>query len=486
MMSIYSNNTQNSYIRMSNYHHHEVIKNETFISVTYQKADLMSSNNIPLLNILADAGAYRSRKMSAPPAEKRPHVMPFELTTGCSYNACNFCSMYRGEDHSIRSFGEYAGHVQFVWENLEPSQIEGLTRIFIGSGNALCADTKTLNQVIQYSAKSFLERTGRIPRRIAMYGNTNDILSKNTRDLRILNCGSTCITYECSKYTFGRKVGLNLLYWGIESGSDDVLRFANKGYDKFDLQVAISRLRALTDDGTGGNGIRTSVMIMPGLGGVKHYKSHVVDTADVLNELQPSFVTFLGINPGAGSKYARKMANEQSQGTNRQLTQEELTEQMADMIELFTFNTTVGCFDKSVHSVGINPQPFGSKKLQTELDRTDLVDQIRGKQTDDSAQRISEFLGDFYGTDMAQVANGALVKFTSTGSGPGSLLVPTNALKEKSSRADSFDGIISATLESEGLIGHEGTTEDLLRIIEEEIGVSNIRDTIISLRSRSK
>jgi radical SAM superfamily enzyme YgiQ (UPF0313 family) len=163
---------------------------------------------------------------------------------------------------------------------------------------------------------------------------------------------------------------MNLVYWGVESGSDDVLAYVNKGCTNAEMEVAARILRRA--------GIDLSIMIMPGLGGMKYYRQHVEGTAALLGVIRPRFITFMGVNAAARSAYARKMQHEREADENRPLTPKETATQMADIIEQMpNFDTKVGCFDRRVDQVGCNPVIFGSRRLYFTSDKSQLVRELR-------------------------------------------------------------------------------------------------------------
>jgi hypothetical protein len=76
--------------------------------------------------------------------------------------------------------------------------------------------------------------------------------------------------------------GLNRIHIGMESASDDVLRFVKKGVDKkTHIQAGQKVKRA---------GIELSEYFMPGLGGEEHSQVNALETADAMNQINPDFI----------------------------------------------------------------------------------------------------------------------------------------------------------------------------------------------------
>jgi hypothetical protein len=300
-----------------------------------------------------DTAVYSSSDMFSPPSERLPHVIRFELTKGCSWGRCTFCGGFDGIRFGVKKIGEFETHVDEVFARIgkQSRLARSLTRIFIGGGDALGADTCLLQDAIYYAYQQFYFTTGRIPKRVALYGRTQDFLQKGVRELRRL------------------ERFLSLVYWGVESGSSEVLSYVNKGCTEDDLIKAAEIIHRTL--------IETSVMVMPGLGGMKFYREHIERTALVLDMIQPKFVTFMGINPAPNSLYMKRMRVEQESGANRPLTDPELVEQMTEMIRCMpVFDTKLGCFGKEIDAVGYNPLHFNSVNIRYESDKLQLINQI--------------------------------------------------------------------------------------------------------------
>jgi hypothetical protein len=306
--------------------------------------------------LLKKEGVYSDQHASIPTAERLEHVIVFEITTGCSYGKCTFCNFYKNQKYGLKSLIEYKKHVEHVWNTLErvaPERIDKITRVFIGSGNALSfQNEKELINALRFTTDEFNRRTGRVAKRTSIYATTNDILKKE--NLGRIRCGGTCDGNNCPLRIYGRKIGVDLIYWGVESGSSKVLDYCNKGYDKESI------LRAGREIGWAG--LEVSMMIIVGLGGKKFEKEHTKETIMIINEIKPKFVNFIGINPAVNSPYFKKMEKEIEAGTNRPLTPKEKVNQMIEMIKKIEFETTVGCIN---NGTGDNPITFNSRKLSS-------------------------------------------------------------------------------------------------------------------------
>lgn len=238
----------------------------------------------------------------APPSSTRPNVLLLEAANGCSHNGCTFCGLYKDEQFWITSVDEFREHVARIKEFTTPEDMKKWNRIFLTGGNALSIPTDRLLQMLDIMRK---ELTG-MRNRIECYANTQDILRKGLKDMRRLN----------------NEGDLNFVYWGIESGSDEVLSFVNKKQRAEDVIKAGEILKA--------SYIETSVTVMPGLGGAKHADDHIQKTAEVLGRVRPRFVTLMGTRIAPGSQYEADLEHDDG---NHALNPHDLAQHTRAMID---------------------------------------------------------------------------------------------------------------------------------------------------------
>jgi hypothetical protein len=144
----------------------------------------------------------------------------------------------------------------------------------------------------------------------AFLQDANSLILKTPDLLEILNFlrekfpRITRITSYCRSHTAARKsvdeftqlkkAGLTRIHIGMESGSDNVLALIRKGVTAEDhIKAGLNIKQA---------GIELSEYIMPGLGGVQWTRDHALQTARVLNEINPDFIRLrtLHVVPGTG------------------------------------------------------------------------------------------------------------------------------------------------------------------------------------------
>lgn len=280
--------------------------------------------------------------------------------------------MYRkdGSVFTVKTLDQFVDHVSRVTDYLKkhPRDLRQINRIFLGAGNALAVDTGLLLAASQYALQKVSEVTNnRVPNRLAIYGNTKDILDKGREAMRLLHCGGVC--GACSIDRLGTRRGVDVIYWGVESGYDKILQLSGKGYTQSDAATAGDLIT-----GTGG---KPSVMIMPGLGGVTYWDGHVTETARLLNYIEPNWITFIGLKIDESTPYYRWMSREQSANRNRSLLPTEIAEQTAQMIERLDFHTRIGVHGDDVHTFGHNPFPIGVAEISDRYDAKAVAAQIR-------------------------------------------------------------------------------------------------------------
>ena len=194
-----------------------------------------------------DAPLYR------PPSEARSLI--FQVTLGCSFNQCSFCDMYRSKEYSERPWEEVKLEIDMM-----AKQLPDTPRIFLADGDAFNLDADYMVKILNYLYEKFpsLER-------VSCYAMPMNILQKSPEDLKKMH-----------------DAGLNMLYLGIESGSDIVLKKVTKGATGKTIIKSVNKAKEA--------GYVMSCMVILGLGGKKYSKDHVQGTADVLNACSPNYV----------------------------------------------------------------------------------------------------------------------------------------------------------------------------------------------------
>jgi radical SAM superfamily enzyme YgiQ (UPF0313 family) len=136
-------------------------------------------------------------------------------------------------------------------------------RVFLADGDALVLSMRRLRNILT-------EIRGSLPSvsRVSSYCLPSNLKNKSDEDLLELE-----------------SLGLKIIYVGAESGDDSVLRKIDKGETHASTVDALQRASAA--------GIKTSVMILNGLGGKRYSEQHALASARLVNETQPDYLATL-------------------------------------------------------------------------------------------------------------------------------------------------------------------------------------------------
>lgn len=235
---------------------------------------------------------YYDYPLYRPPSEAYSLIL--QVTLGCSHNACTFCTMYKTKRYTQKSWPEIEkliGEAAMLYPRAN--------RIFLADGNVLAMPTAVLTDTLDLLYRSFnrLER-------ISCYGGPNDALRKTPEELRSL-----------------REKGLALVYMGIESGSDSILKKVKKGATAAQIIEAGRKILAA--------GIGLSATIITGLGGREQWEEHAIETARVVSAINPTYLGSLTLMLEQGAPILRAI----TQGELTLLTPAEILREIRLMIE---------------------------------------------------------------------------------------------------------------------------------------------------------
>ena len=211
-----------------------------------------------------------------PPSEAHSLILP--VTNGCSWNQCGFCEMYTAPQKKFRARDE----AEVLEEIRRCGQSLIVQRIFLADGDALVLPTRRLLNILQAIREHMPE-----VRRVSSYCLPRNLRKKSVDELKEL-----------------ADAGLKMAYVGCESGDDEVLARVNKG------ETFESSLSAL--DKLGQAGITRSVMILNGLGGQVLSDQHADNSARLMNEAQPEYLSTLVVSfPMGEARFRQQFADYQ-------------------------------------------------------------------------------------------------------------------------------------------------------------------------------
>jgi len=232
-----------------------------------------------------------------PPSEARSLLL--RVTRNCPWNQCLFCRTYKKRKFSIRTVEEIKADIRTARDmaddikklsfkigaggNVDDRIINSIfgnsgisdsyrsvaAWMYYGTGSCFLQDadnlimkTKDMVEVLEFLREKFPEIT-----RVTSYSRSRTIIRKSVESLKKI-----------------RKAGLNRVHIGLESGYDPLLKFIKKGVTAAQHIEAGQKVVAA--------GMEVSEYVMPGLGGQTMWREHAVETAKVLNQINPHFIRF--------------------------------------------------------------------------------------------------------------------------------------------------------------------------------------------------
>jgi len=235
-----------------------------------------------------------------PPSEAYSLIL--QVSLGCAWNKCAFCEMYSDKQFRVRPEEDVFAEIDSL-----ASHSDQIRKVFLADGNAMVLSFDKLSRLLDKLNATFPKLN-----RVSAYAIPRDIESKTNEELEIL----------VSK-------GLKLLYVGIESGDDELLQVIDKGEDFESTSKALKKARKA--------GIKLSVMILNGLGGQNYSKQHALNSAKVVNEIQPEFLSTLVLSYPYGEAHFKQKFN----GEFIPLNTIELIAEMKVFIETLELENTI-------------------------------------------------------------------------------------------------------------------------------------------------
>jgi len=251
-----------------------------------------------------------------PPSEW--NALLIAVTTGCT-RRCAFCSMYRSKQFSIRKNIEEIKRDIKRAGDLYGDQI---SKIFFEDGNAFVVKPEMLSELTKYSYKIHPNL-----RKVSTYAHAKDIISKSDEDLKTLADN-----------------GFTMVYVGIESGDDDVLKACNKGTTQDEIALAAQKCHKA--------GIAWSGIFLLGLAGNDPEKSrkHAIESAKLINRMAPPtpidwYISPLTLRVSPGTE----LSEQKLAGKFHPCSSTQILEELYTMIE-YTSDDLQKCIFNSNHA----------------------------------------------------------------------------------------------------------------------------------------
>ncbi len=248
-----------------------------------------------------------------PPSEARSLLI--RVTRNCPWNRCEFCNIYKGKTFSKRSVQEVkadieaaralydeiqalswrmglAGRVddqlvQLLWSDprrygdshrsMAAWMYFGARNVFLQDANSLILETEDLVEILK-----FLKSTFPSIDRITSYARSSTLRRKSLEELKAL-----------------KEAGLSRIHVGMESGYDPLLKFMQKGVT---AQGHVEAGKKVVEAG-----ISLSEYVLLGLGGRRWWKEHAIESARVINQINPHFIRIRTLTVRAGMPLNQKI-----------------------------------------------------------------------------------------------------------------------------------------------------------------------------------
>jgi radical SAM superfamily enzyme YgiQ (UPF0313 family) len=210
--------------------------------------------------------------------------------------------MYSSKTFKIKPFQKIKNEIELV-----SNYALSIKKIFLADGDAMVLSSNKLLKILDEINLKFLKI-----RKISSYAKPKDIANKSIFELQEL-----------------KEAGLNLLYVGIESGDDEVLKNINKGETYKSTLLGLQKAKDA--------GIKLSVMILNGLGGKELSEQHAINSAKLINKVQPEYVSTLVLSFPYGEKHFKNKYSAKFTMQNKL----ELIEEMGLFLEHTNLKQTV-------------------------------------------------------------------------------------------------------------------------------------------------
>ncbi|MBW2000580.1 MAG: B12-binding domain-containing radical SAM protein [Deltaproteobacteria bacterium] len=269
-----------------------------------------------------------------PPSEA--HSILLQVTLGCSHNKCTFCGTYKDKRFRIKDEDTILSDIKFA-----SSHMKRQDRVFLMDGDALVIPQKRLVWILD-RIKEYLPWV----KRVGTYANAKSIRLKTLDELLEL-----------------KEKGLGIVYLGVESGDDEVLKEVRKGTTGENLTEMGKKIKKA--------GIKLSVTVLLGIAGAQRSLQHARATGRLLSEMDPDFVGALTVMLIPGTPLYEDSLN----GTFVLPDERGLLLELREMIE--NTNLTRGLFFSNHAS---NYLPLKARLPRGKQDALNLIDSaIHGK-----------------------------------------------------------------------------------------------------------
>jgi radical SAM superfamily enzyme YgiQ (UPF0313 family) len=269
-----------------------------------------------------------------PPSEA--YSILLQVTVGCSHNKCTFCGTYKDKRFRIKDDRIILSDILFASKYMKRQD-----RVFLMDGDALIIPQRRLMWILDRIREH-------LPwvKRVGAYANAKSIKMKSLDELIQV-----------------RENGLGILYLGVESGDEEILKEVHKGTSAESL---IKMGRKVKDAG-----IKLSVTVLLGIAGRQRSLRHAKATGELLSAMDPNYVGALTVMLIPGTP----LHEDYISGRFKVPTERELLQELREMIA--STDLTRGLFFSNHASNYLPVRARLPKGKQEALDQVDAA--LRGE-----------------------------------------------------------------------------------------------------------
>jgi radical SAM superfamily enzyme YgiQ (UPF0313 family) len=290
-----------------------------------------------------------------PPSEA--YSLLIRVTRNCPWNRCQFCPVYKGQKFELRPAEDVIRDIEtakaivdeikeLAWRMGYGSRLRdvaatihngyqhnasvcnvalwlwaGGKSAFLQDANTLIMRTPDLVRVVSFLKQTFPELN-----RITSYARSKTAAKKSLEELKEL-----------------KNAGLSRLHIGMESGSNLVLSYMEKGVTAEEHIIGGKKVKEAD--------ISLCEYVMPGLGGRKMSSDHVIGTATALNEINPDYIRLRTLHVRENMPLWSKVET----GDFELQTEDEVVEEIGKLIEKLEVTSEL----KSDHILNLLPEIEG-------------------------------------------------------------------------------------------------------------------------------
>ena len=228
-----------------------------------------------------------------PPSEANSIII--QATYGCSFNKCTFCTMYESKEYTKKDLEKVFLDIDTMSEYYPEAN-----KVFLADGDALSLDTNHIVEILDYLYTKFKKL-----RRVSIYASAFNLYDKSLEELKLL-----------------REKGLKLVYYGIESGSFDILKKIQKPISSQKMIYGLNKVHEAN--------IKISATVILGVAGTKYSKEHIEQTAYIINNTNITYLSTLQLmlQPHTKDKFIKRF-----NGEFEELDDKEMLEEQRSFIE---------------------------------------------------------------------------------------------------------------------------------------------------------